>query len=445
MTKNMQTKRTGGLAANLTNKLAMGLMVATALSACGTRNAYQTSGRNGLTAPPGMVYVPSGTITYASLADSTEKGKTYSVSAFFIDKTEVTNEEYMKFINWVADSVAVTDYLKDEQYFLKEKGLRTVATGAGSTATSSAVVPTRKINWSKLNTSSPLWKSKKGDIQSKLAPMFVMNAGQLVLNPETVKYRFSYRKAGGGNNNQYVTDTVSVTPEMDIWSKDFPNAQMALYDRNYMTHKAFKNNPVVGVNWKQARAYADWKGKEMSAAAEKNPYLRGFNLAYSLPTEAQWQLAASGTNNGADTSAQKLTTLDKKTKKQLLAINYKQDDGSYSNDGSTFTVPVTSYAPNGFGLYNMLGNVSEWTMDAYSPSTTFFVNDLNPVLLYDANTTDGEALRRKVVRGGSWKDPGSALNVDARGYETQNLGHSYIGFRCAMSAIEMASPQLKAK
>jgi len=66
-------------------------------------------------------------------------------------------------------------------------------------------------------------------------------------------------------------------------------------------------------------------------------------------------------------------------------------------------------------------------------------------LVYDVNPGDGEALRRKVVRGGSWKDPGSALNVDARNYEVQNLGHSYIGFRCAMSAIEMASDQLKSK
>src|SRR5690606_3728486 len=62
-----------------------------------------------LPAPLGMVYVPSGTILYKSSLDSGNVGKNISLSAFFIDETEVTNKQYREFVNWVADSVAVTD------------------------------------------------------------------------------------------------------------------------------------------------------------------------------------------------------------------------------------------------------------------------------------------------------------------------------------------------
>jgi len=447
MIKRIEKKKGGGTV-NFKNKLALGLIVAAAFSACKSRNVFQTAGKGGLTAPPGMVYIPSGTINYTNSMDSAGVPKMYSVSAFYMDKTEVTNEQYSKFINWVADSVAITDYLKDEQYFLKEKGVSTRTSKNTTTANATPTTlssPAKRINWSKVNPDAPVWKSNKGDIQSKIAPMLTDRGGKKILDPEKVKYRFGYIKHGGPMDNKYVIDTVSVMPEADVWSKDFPNAQMAIYDGNYLDHKAFRQNPVVGVNWKQARAYSDWKGKEMSAEANKNPYLRGFNLVYTLPTEAQWQRSASGSDNYLDTAAMKLTKTDKKTKKELLAINYKQGEGSYSKDGSTFTVPVTSYQPNGFGLYNMLGNVAEWTLDAYSPSSYSFINDLNPVLLFDASSSDSEALTRKVVRGGSWKDPGTALNPDTRNYEPQYTGHSYVGFRCAMAAMELSSSQLRSK
>ncbi|UZJ65601.1 formylglycine-generating enzyme family protein [Sphingobacterium sp. KU25419] len=70
-----------------------------------------------LPAPPGMVYVPSGTILFKSSLDTADTGKNVSLSAFFIDEAEVTNKQYREFINWVADSIAVTDYLQDDQYF----------------------------------------------------------------------------------------------------------------------------------------------------------------------------------------------------------------------------------------------------------------------------------------------------------------------------------------
>jgi formylglycine-generating enzyme len=96
-------------------------------------------------------------------------------------------------------------------------------------------------------------------------------------------------------------------------------------------------------------------------------------------------------------------------------------------------------------VYNMAGNVSEWTLDAFSPSASQLVNDLNPALLYDATEKDGPLFRRKVVRGGSWKDNGEMLNTDTRSFEDQAAAHSYIGFRCVMAAFELPTEQVKTR
>jgi len=413
------------------------------MTACSSNRVYDSprvSAFRGsrLPAPPGMVYIPSGTIFYKSSQDSSDIGKNVSLSAFFIDQTEVTNKQYRQFVNWVADSVAVTDYLNDDQYFLEQPG--------NNPNDSLPADDGRLIDWKRVKKESPLWQNSNPEIQEKLRPMMTMEAGKRVLNKALLNYRFSYLKMDGKNNDQYITDVVGVMPIEDIWSKDFPNAQMSSMDANYFKHESFDYNPVVGVSWKQARAYADWRGKEIMNELQKNSYLKGYQLTFSLPTEAQWQYAAEGKLDPADTIQKtRLTIDDKKSDKKRLAVNFKQGEGTYSRDGSTFTVPVKSYTPNAFGVYNMAGNVSEWTLDAFSPSAIEFVNDLNPVLLYDADDDASYALKRKVVRGGAWKDNGSMLNSDARNYEQQDESHSYIGFRCVMSAFEMTTPQVKTR
>ncbi|WP_380932197.1 SUMF1/EgtB/PvdO family nonheme iron enzyme [Sphingobacterium suaedae] len=383
-----------------------------------------------LPAPPGMVYIPSGTILFKGSLDSGNVGKNVSLSAFFIDETEVTNKQYRQFVNWVADSIAVTDYLQDDQYFLD------VASEDGER---------RRINWKKIKRISPIWRSSDPSIVEKITPMLELKGSVRSLNPEVVKYRFSYLKAKGNMKKEYVTESVPVLIAEDIWSKDFPNSQLTSLDANYFTHQSFDYYPVVGVTWRQARAYSDWRGKEMMANLMKNSYLSGYQLTFSLPTEAQWQYAAGGRIDARDTVAGSQLTIDGDDGKEKLAVNYKQGEGTYSRDGATFTLPVKSYIANKFGLYNMAGNVSEWTLDAYSPSAVAFVNDLNPVLLYDADEDDADALKRKVVRGGSWKDNGEQLNSDTRNYSVDYEPHSYIGFRCVMSAFELPAAQSKTR
>ena len=410
------------------------------------KTVYSSRGKN-VFPPPGMVYVPSGTVIYKSSAEGDRK---VSLSPFFMDATEVTNYQYRDFVNWVADSVAVVDILKDEKYFLSGKKVKTKK---GSSAQVTSAV-TKLIDWKKVRphgNRNPLWQNPDPAIQSKLqeAKLIIEVNGRNTLNKDVVKYSYFFRHLAGPNDGKYIKETVTALPETDVWINDFPNSQVDIMTENYYQTKAFDHYPVVGVNWQQARAYTHWRTKTSSALISKNNTLKNSALNYSLPTEAQWRYAAAG---GADVEDKEavaknavLTYKDKKSKKDKLLVNYKQAEGQYTEDGSTFTLPVKSYAPNSFGLYNMNGNVAEWTLDAFSPSAIEFVHDLNPQLQYDASENDPPAMKRKVIRGGSWKDSKQTFDIDTRNYELQDKSHSYIGFRCVMPAVEVITDQVRTR
>ena len=78
----------------------------------------------------------------------------------------------------------------------------------------------------------------------------------------------------------------------------------------------------------------------------------------------------------------------------------------------------------------MAGNVAEWTNSAYDPLSYNYTWDMNPTYTYNAKDTDPAIMKRKVVRGGSWKDIAYYLEVSTRSYEYQDTAKCYIGFRC---------------
>lgn len=401
-----------------------------------------------ITAPPGMVYIGAGTIFESStIKDSINIDTTtrrVSLSSFFMDITEVSNKQYRKFVDWVADSVAVTTYLKsDKKYFYDVKVKSSKAKVATKGKTDSVA---KRINWAKIdiNGKVPFWQSNS----EKFPALVTIVNGKKTLNKDMLKFAFAHVQAGGPNAGKTVTDTVKIMPDNNVWQEDFPNSQSDFLVNNYFQIKGFDNYPVVGVTWKQARAYASWRNI-ITGTSDRN--LKDLGLSFNLPTEAQWEYAASGGEINIENAAGNVQSKDHnvvpsyiqpKTKKVLPIANFKQGEGNYTRDGAIQTVPVKSYAPNIFGLYNMAGNVAEWALDAYSPSAFEFVEDRDPVLLLDAPDNDVDVMKRKVVRGGSWKDNATDLNTATRNYEVQNVAHSYIGFRCAMAAPDLITEQV---
>lgn len=468
-----------------------------------------------------MVYIRGGstTIKYNQSSTDSNSNKKVSLTSFFIDRTETTNQQYRLFTEWVIDSIAIVKYLKDEKYFLSN----TVKGEADKPSTDASVVATtdstgavvekpkadeafkfadsaimvanandsskRRIDWSKVD-HDKIFRSKDKDVLEKIKPLLDENGN---IRKDAYVFSYTYLKTvnvvGKKNKSRvYVTEPVSIYPDERVWAEDLTNSQTDLLVENYFKVHPYDDYPVVGVNWKQARAYSYWRSIRAGAYIGMPEYMKYYHLTYTLPSEAQWVYAASGfydmimSNDTGSTeaaatadssfaglkptdslavphdSAYIAAMMQPKTKDIVAAKvsdnvvvdstpihrdvkgmldNFKQDEGDYWEDGAALTLPVMAYAPNEFGLYNMDGNVSEWMMDAYSPSTFSFVSDLNPVLLYDADSTDAEAMRRKVVRGGSFVSNATALSPYFRDLEIDTVAHCFLGFRCVMMAPEV--------
>ena len=221
--------------------------------------------------------------------------------------------------------------------------------------------------------------------------------------------------------NTYI---VNIYPDTTVWVNDFANAFTDQYARYYFSSPIYDDYPVVGVSWEQATAYCAWRTEYL-----KQSYgMRGIDVEpFRLPTEAEWEYAARAGNNDQTYSWK---TDMPRTEKGCYDGNFKPGDGDYSRDGYIITAPVGSYASNDFGLYDMSGNVAEWTSTAWSEAGVLATSDINPDYQYNAAKEDPYRLKRKVIRGGSWKDQKYFIQVQTRTYEFQDTSKSYIGFRC---------------
>lgn len=385
--------------------------------------------------PYGMVYIPSGSfimgqtdqdITFSQIAQN----KQVSMQAFYMDETEITNSEYRQFVNWVRDSIAITDYLRDDKYFIAQKNADQNSSGK------------RYIDWRKVGKgSTSIWSNRRGQNanENKLQGMYYQGDDRIFdrneIDVRLLKYNyafFDYRAAANAKNDKtksrsdfIVRDQVGIYPDTLVWLADFEYAQNEPMVQGYFSHPAYNSYPVVGVTWRQARAFTVWRSRFNESYRESRKMPR--RLPYALPTEAEFEYAARGGKPG--------TTYPwggpyPRNARGCLMANFKPGRGNYADDGGAFTVHVKSYFPNDFGLYNMAGNVAEWTSSAFDESASTFTYDLNPSYTYEAKADDPQVLKRKVVRGGSWKDIGYFLQNSVRTYEYQDEAKSYIGFRC---------------
>ena len=148
-----------------------------------------------------------------------------------------------------------------------------------------------------------------------------------------------------------------------------------------------------------------------------------------MPTEIEWEYAA----RGKEGNPYPWDGYEAKSKEGCFYANFKPDRGNYTDDGNLITSRVGIYGANSNGLFDMAGNVAEWTSTVYTEAGVEAMADLNPQLSYNAAKEDPYVLKRKSVRGGSWKDPMSFIQSAWRTWEYQNQPRSYIGFRCVRS------------
>ncbi|MBE9667462.1 T9SS ring complex lipoprotein PorK/GldK [Mucilaginibacter boryungensis] len=390
--------------------------------------------------PYGMVYIPGGSflmgqtdqdVTFAQITQN----KQVTIPPFFMDQTEITNSQYKMFVNWVRDSIAITNYLNDDKYYYKPKGAAANPNGR------------KYIDWAKVQR-MPIWsntsRGKANPNASKLQGMFYQGDDRVFdrdeLDVRMLKYNYSslsLREAANGRNDKtkkrsdfILRDTVPVYPDTLVWLSDFSYAANEPMVQGYFSHPAYRNYPVVGVTWRQANAFNNWRSRFNDAYKDK--IKQPHRQPYALPTDAEFEYAARGGRIGTDYPWGGPYI---KNAKGCLMANFKPGRGNYADDGGYYTVNVRSYFPNDYGLYNMAGNVAEWTNSAYDESASSFVHDLAPTFNYNAKSTDPEVVKRKVIKGGSWKDIGYFLQNSSKSFEYQDSAKSYIGFRSVTSYL----------
>jgi gliding motility-associated lipoprotein GldK len=376
--------------------------------------------------PFGMVYVPPGTFHMGPSDEDvnyayTARNKQVSISGFWMDATEVTNNEYRQFTNWVRDSIAakLMGFVKQSQD------------------------GTELIDWTKVKTIKWGDKATIEKIDAIIVTPDNRIFGKKELDAKKIVYQSEVFDFKAAANNRDVTiprsafilkEQVPVYPDSLCWVRDFAYSYNEPMAKKYFAHPAFGNYPVVGVNWKQASAFCEWRTNFYNSFLESKK--RTSETDYRLPTEAQWEYAARG---GRSQSPYPWGGPYLRNKKGCLLANFKPGRGNYPEDGGFYTVRADAYWPNDFGLYNMAGNVAEWTSSLYYEGGYNFQHDMNPDIRWNAKDSDPPRMKRKVLRGGSWKDVGHFLQTSTRNYEYQDTSKSYIGFRCVIDLPPSAS------
>jgi len=452
---------------------------------------YQVSKSRDQASGPGLVFVEGGTFTMGQteedvMGDWNNIPRRVTVPSFYIDRTEVSNLHYREYIHWLS---RIFDPSADP-------GNQRIMDGA---------LPDTLV-----------WRS------------------ELSYNEPLVEYYFRHP---GFNNYPVVGVSWRQAHDFCVWRSDRVNEGI-LMDKGYVAKQGIQGQQqennfttksyLLGLY--QAQPGKPGKGNKLMSpqgTPRMNVTMEDGILQpnYRLPFEAEWEYAAYGYINqnprpspkegkrGEELHSNKQVypwsnnynglreTKHGSWQGQFMA-NFKRGSGDNAgvagglNDRAIYTADVKSFYPNGFGIYNMAGNVSEWVYDVYRPLSLMDMDDVAPVRgnqfmkLYKDSTTgeaeidstgkvkmvpvtdaesrnrrnyqrgnvinflDGDSLsqaeygygkttlvsdKSRVYKGGSWNDRAYWLSPGGRRFLEEEQALSTIGFRCAMD--RMGSPE----
>ena len=297
----------------------------------------------------GMVWIPSGTFIMGSDEGNPDEQpiRPVTINGFWMDKTEVTNEQFQKFVD----------------------------------ATGYVTIAERK----------PKAEDFPGADPALLVP------GSVVFSPPDHEVPLD-------NHFQ--------------WWQYVPGADWRHPEGPGSTIEGREKHPVVHVAWEDAVAYCEWAGKR-------------------LPTEAEWEYAARG---GLD--RQPYVWGQTKSPGEQHMANIWQGEFPVNNtakDGYPATAPVGSYSTNGFGLYDMAGNVWEWCQDWYRPDAYQSGEKLNPTGPPSSFDPNEPGTPKRVIRGGSYLCSDvycTGYRPSARMKTAPDTGLSHTGFRCVKDGFK---------
>jgi len=411
--------------------------------------------------PFGTVLIPGGAFIMGRSSDDAANTqdantKTVTVRSFYMDETEISNREYRQFVEWVKDSTIRVNLA--EMASGGAPGVGTAAGGATAgggkgTINDFAYLNADPTNNPKATAYDKYMFNKTGGQNNKInhkpklikatnkypdeAYAEVMDNlylsddesynGLKTMDANQLKYHYTWMDIHTAAKEQLqkkprssymkVEDEL-IYPDTTAWVKDFNYSFNDPMHNDYFWHQAYSDYPVVGVKWTQARAFCAWRTSYKNAYTKKKKGRDQVN-SFRLPSEAEWEYAARG---GLESGMYPWGGPYTKNDRGCFLANFKPNRGDYAADNALYTVEVKSYDPNGYGLYNMAGNVAEWTADSYESASYEFTSTMNPSV-QDINNT------RKVVRGGSWKDAAYYIQVSSRDFEYSDTARSYIGFR----------------
>jgi sulfatase modifying factor 1 len=436
--------------------LALSVIVVTVLSGCGKSGGGELVGVTQKASfyepdPYGMIFIPQGSFNMGPADEDiaytmNSQKRTMSVNSFWMDETEITNSEYRQFVYWVRDSLARRLLGEQfEEFIIAEDEF-------GNPIDPPFLNWDEPIDWRNEEYSAILeemflpenerfFRRKEIDTRKLVYDYQWVDLQQAAkktnrYNYETKEYEgMAYDKDG---NEREITDRsafimsdeVLVYPDTLAWVADFTYSFNEPLTEKYFWHPGYDQYPVVGVTWEQATAFAIWRTNLLNdfLISKGEPVVSN----YRLPSEAEWEYAARG---GIDQNKYPWGGYYTRNNQGCFLANFKPLRGRYGDDGGVYTIAVANFAPNDFGLFDMAGNVAEWTSSAYDESSYGFFHDMSPTYKYNARPEDPEVMKRKVIRGGSWKDIGYYLQNGVRTYEYQDSAKSYIGFRCVRDYI----------